>query len=432
MTDGRRIELRDRRIEIDGVPRLIVSGEIHYFRIGQGGWQDRLDKLKAAGGNAVASYIPWLCHEVREGEFDFAGRTRPELDLGAFIDLCRDNGLWFFARPGPFVMAELKNEGLPYRLYEQHPEIVPVTWDSKPVPSRTVDYLAPAFLEEVRRWYAAVAPVLVPRLHPTGGNVIAVQLDNEVGMLSWLTNSPDLTDLVVADFWDWLRRRYQQEELDRRYSPEQFSPSSRAAAIRSPAEEVAPRLVRALGHFMLTESVYPASRAMNEIAAAIPCDVDLFRTALERLGASPALAHGCPRNGIILTSTLTPSRERFVHLINLDGFDKPVHLTDGGRELLPGRQLVLRLRDALMLPFGVTIGDVTIVDSTAEIAAVDGNATTFRLTQAVDTITLETDRDVAPSADYDVVHQVRRWTIRARRPACGISEGRDRLTVRIV
>ena len=28
-------------------------------------------------------------------------------------------------------MAEMKNEGLPYWIYEKHPEIVPVTWDGK-------------------------------------------------------------------------------------------------------------------------------------------------------------------------------------------------------------------------------------------------------------------------------------------------------------
>ena len=63
-------------------------------------------------------------------------------------------------------MAELKNEGLPYRLYREHPEIVPVGWDGVPAPTRTVDYLAPAFLAEVDRWYAAVMPVLAARLQP--------------------------------------------------------------------------------------------------------------------------------------------------------------------------------------------------------------------------------------------------------------------------
>ena len=91
-----------------------MSGEIHYFRVPRLEWHERTSKLRAAGCNAVASYIPWLCHEPVEGQVDLDGTTRPELDLGAFIDLCRAHDLYFVARPGPFVMAEMKNEGLPY------------------------------------------------------------------------------------------------------------------------------------------------------------------------------------------------------------------------------------------------------------------------------------------------------------------------------
>ena len=126
------IELRNKQILIDGAPRLLISGEVHYFRLQRDEWRDRLQKLKVAGGNTVASYIPWLCHEPEPHRFDLDGRTRPELDLGAFIDLCAELDLYFIARPGPFIMAEMKNEGVPYRLYEDHPEIVPVGWDGKP------------------------------------------------------------------------------------------------------------------------------------------------------------------------------------------------------------------------------------------------------------------------------------------------------------
>ena len=184
------IEIVNKRITIDGRPRILMAGEIHYYRVARTDWADRIAKLKETGCNTVASYIPWLLHERADGTFDLEGRTEANLDLGGFIDLCHEHGLWFLARPGPFIMAEMKNEGLPYRLYTEHPEIVPVSWDGKPVSSRTVDYLAPAFLAESRRWYEAVMPVLAGRLEPNGGNVVAVQLDNEIGMLSWVTNSP--------------------------------------------------------------------------------------------------------------------------------------------------------------------------------------------------------------------------------------------------
>ena len=153
--------------------------------------------------HAVASYIPWLWHELPDGTIDVTGATRAERDVAAFIDLCAEHGLWFVARPGPFVMAELKNEGLPYRLYTEHPEIVPIGWDGRKPPA---DRRLPraTYLEECDRWYAAIMPLLAARLQPAGGNVIAVQLDNEIGMLAWVTNSPDLTDHLVADFGRWL------------------------------------------------------------------------------------------------------------------------------------------------------------------------------------------------------------------------------------
>jgi beta-galactosidase len=244
------IELKNREFRIDGQARLIVAGEIHYFRLQRADWPDRLAKLKAAGGNAVASYIPWLCHEPVEGQIDLEGRTRPELDVGAFIDLCRDHNLYFFARPGPFIMAEMKNEGLPYWLYTKHPEIVPFTWDGKRVPTRTVDYLAPGFLAEVRGWYRAIMAVLAPRLQPRGGNILAVQLDNEVGMLSWISNSPDLPDDLLAEFAAWLAARYDAPALAIRYPFVLDNAAIRDAAIRSPGESYAAELWRDLGRFM--------------------------------------------------------------------------------------------------------------------------------------------------------------------------------------
>jgi len=238
------VELQRKQILIDGVPRLLISGEIHYFRLQRADWADRIAKLKAAGGNTVASYIPWLTHELQDGTFDLDGHSRPELDLGAFIDLVQDAGLFFIARPGPFIMAEMKNEGVPYRLYEEHPQIVPVGWDGAPAPTRTLDYLAPAFLFESRRWYGAVIPIIAARLQPDGGNVIAVQLDNEMGMLSWVSNAPDLTDQLIADFWSWLG------DGAGAYPFAHDDAVARTAAIRSPDASWSADLMRDLGHYM--------------------------------------------------------------------------------------------------------------------------------------------------------------------------------------
>jgi beta-galactosidase len=158
--------------------------------------------------------------------------------------------------------------------------------------------------------------------------------------------------------------------------------------------------------------------------------VEFFQGALERLGAAPGLAHGCPVRGIVLTSSATPAGERFVHLLNLDGFDKPIRLTDGGRELLPGREFVLRAREGVMLPLGVSLGPARVVRSTAEIAGVAENAVTFRLTQGADVIELETNRVVVPSEEYEVERRGDRWIVTSRRPACGGVDRTEELLVR--
>lgn len=237
-----------KRLVIDGGDALLFSGEVHYFRLARGEWRDRIGKAKAAGLDTVATYIPWLWHELPDGTFDLTGRTRPERDLGAFVDLCHAAGMRVIARPGPFVMAELKNEGLPHRLYTRHPGILPTGWNGAPGTTATVDYLAPAFLAEARRWYAAVMPVLAPRLHGAGGPVVAVQLDNEVGMLAWVGNAPDLGDHAIAEFDGWLREHHGDRPAER-YPFAGLPRPERLAAVRSPDDAWAADLMNDLGRF---------------------------------------------------------------------------------------------------------------------------------------------------------------------------------------
>lgn len=240
------IELREGQFVIDGEPQVVMCGEVHYFRVPRAEWEQRLDLVVETGCRAVASYLPWLFHELPDGRIDVTGQTRPERDIAAFIDLCRDRDLWFVARPGPFVMAELKNEGLPYRLYRDHPELRTVGWDGQVTPTATVDYLAPAFLEQTRRWYAAVMPVLAQRLQPEGGNVILVQLDNEVGMLSWVANSPDLSAGALVEFGRFVTERHGG------CGPYPCDPDDPGwtAVVRSPAEGYAGTLRQDLGLFL--------------------------------------------------------------------------------------------------------------------------------------------------------------------------------------
>ena len=137
------VKLENRRIVIDGKPRLIISGEVQYFRLKRGEWRERIRQAREGGLNAIASYIPWIFHEEIEGDIDVTGRKLPEHDVAAFIDMCHEEGLWFLARPGPYQMAELKNEGLPYWIFTKYPEALSETWGGKRANGKNVDYLHP-------------------------------------------------------------------------------------------------------------------------------------------------------------------------------------------------------------------------------------------------------------------------------------------------
>lgn len=234
---GGEVTLSRNRILINGRAQLVSAGEVHYFRVAPRDWKDRLTKLRDAGLNTVATYVPWVWHELGKGEFDFEGVSDPKRDLICFIRLCHEMGLQCIVKPGPFCMAELKNEGIPSRIKKEHPEVRPVTWDGKPISTMTVDYLAPAFLAEVKVWYDNVMPVLSRYTASNGGPIIAVQLDNEIGMLSWVSNSPDLTDCMCEEFRAWATNRYGGSIAGARIGACSSDPIAWAAELRSPGEK---------------------------------------------------------------------------------------------------------------------------------------------------------------------------------------------------
>lgn len=239
---------------LDGRPRLHRAGEIHYFRLRRDQWRGRLELLRDAGADAVATYVPWVVHEQPDGRVDLTGGVRPELDLGAFLDLAAETGLRVVVRPGPFTMGELRHEGVPARVALEHPELTPIGWDGRPAPTADLDVAAPAFLAEADRWYARVGRVLAPRVD--AGVVIGVQLDNEIGMLSWVGNAPPLTDDLLTE----LRQRVGGT---RGYPAADADPAEWRAAVRTPAPPLAADLRVDLGDLLRDR----AARYVDALAA---------------------------------------------------------------------------------------------------------------------------------------------------------------------
>ncbi len=186
---------------LEGKPFFFYSGEIQYFREKKALWKEHLKKLKAAGCNAVTTYIPWSWHELEEGRFDFTGETLPERDLIGFLDAVQETGLVAALKPGPYILAEFEDRGIPSWLTQGYPEIQAKSVDM-------ITYMHPTFHKFVRLWYDAVLPIIQERQITQGGPVIMLQVCNEVGLYNWLDGAGDTSDVSLAYFKKYLEKEY--------------------------------------------------------------------------------------------------------------------------------------------------------------------------------------------------------------------------------
>ena len=155
-------EIRDQFL-LDGEPFTILSGSIHYFRVHPSDWRHSLYNLKALGFNTVETYVSWNLHEPKPGEFCFTDG----LDLGKFLDLAAELGLWAIVRPSPFICAEWEFGGMPAWLLA-----------NRAMRPRSSD---PRFLACVERYYDELMRILAPRQITNGGNILMMQVENEYG-----------------------------------------------------------------------------------------------------------------------------------------------------------------------------------------------------------------------------------------------------------
>lgn len=175
------IEFDKNGFKYSGDDGFMVSGEFHYFRVPRSDWRRRMELFKEAGGNTIATYVPWIVHEPTEGEILFGDRD--ERDLAAFLETAREAGLAVCLRPGPYQYSELINDGLPEWLLTDYPEILACDASGKPFRHSSVSYLHPTFLEKARRYYKAFADVVRPYMNDPA---VMLQVDNEaIGVHAW-------------------------------------------------------------------------------------------------------------------------------------------------------------------------------------------------------------------------------------------------------
>lgn len=157
---GEEINVTSRYFTRNGKPWIGVMGEFHFSRYSRENWHRELAKMKAGGITIVSTYLFWIYHEEIEGKMDFGGDN----DIRAFIEECKDVGLDVVIRIGSWAHGECRNGGFPDWLLKK---------DYK-LRDNNEEYLA-----VVKKWYQSIYNEVKGLFYKDGGNIIAVQIENE-------------------------------------------------------------------------------------------------------------------------------------------------------------------------------------------------------------------------------------------------------------
>ena len=203
---------------------LTLAAEIHYWRIPPVTWRERLKQIKEANIMTISTYVPWNFHEYEVGKYDLTGTTDPRRNLEGFLQLCEEFGLKVIIRPGPYINAEWKGWGYPYRILTDDEILVKDPdgksveyqiqdfWDKEYTQKPTVGFPAyhhPKYLAEVGRWYDAVCPVIRKHTVDNGGCIILIQPDNEICHHFILgAYQLDYNPETIKLYHSWLKKKY--------------------------------------------------------------------------------------------------------------------------------------------------------------------------------------------------------------------------------
>jgi len=169
----------------NGKPYRYISGAMHYFRVPQEYWRDRMLKMKVSGLTAIQTYIEWSSHQPQPDQFIFSDN----LDIEKYFQTAADLGLDVILRPGPYIDAERDFGGLPFWLLKD--------------PSINLRTSDPKFFEPVKKWYQKLFQLIEKYLHKNGGPIILIQVENEYGSYGTQTSNcdkkylSDLRDLIL-------------------------------------------------------------------------------------------------------------------------------------------------------------------------------------------------------------------------------------------
>ncbi|MGH9758106.1 MAG: beta-galactosidase, partial [Candidatus Acidiferrales bacterium] len=225
-------------LRVDGRPFFIHSAAFYYYRIPRDQWESLLERYRSLGINTIDIYIPWNWHEPQKGQFDFDGHTNPRRNLRALLAIVAQKHLRLIARPGPEILNEWRNGGIPGWLLAQ-PEFKMNAEDLIEGRYAPLDGLSardseaaahawlanPSYMDAAHAWFAAVARELAPY---NSHRMVSSPTDNpeslpveHSGPLLFVQIGDDFainrTNRVGPDFWKFvesMRADLQNQGLD--------------------------------------------------------------------------------------------------------------------------------------------------------------------------------------------------------------------------
>jgi len=209
----------------NGKPHFVISGEIHYFRLEPKLWEKHLLLLKDAGANTTSTYIPWDWHEYEENQFDFIGQTHPARNLVGYIKLCKKVGLDLIIKPGPYILSEYKNQGLPqWFLNKCNRNSHALDENGNIIAPDLMSYMSEEYLRYTFHWYDKIMPIIKQFQESKNGPITMMQVCNEVGVFQWLSGKIDYNKSVMKLYNEFLILKYKSiEKLNRTYGTEYSS-----------------------------------------------------------------------------------------------------------------------------------------------------------------------------------------------------------------
>ena len=177
-----RFEIGSDDFLLDEKPFRVISGALHYFRVHPQHWAERIRMARMMGLNTIETYVPWNEHEPQPARFV---TDDPRLDLGRFLEVVAEEGMFAIVRPGPYICAEWDGGGLPGWLLAD-PDVRMRSTDAR-------------FLEPAKRYLRHVLGLVAPLQIDNGGPVILVQVENEYGAYGADKDYlRELTDVTLA------------------------------------------------------------------------------------------------------------------------------------------------------------------------------------------------------------------------------------------